>query len=461
MNSNDDTIAAISTPAGTAGLGIIRTSGPEARRIAAKIFRRRGGGNSNIKSRYLYYGNVVNPQDGGIIDDVILAFMQSPHSYTGEDVVELYCHGSSIILGIVLELIISQGARMAEPGEFTRRAFLNNKIDLVQAEAVADIISARTEAALKIVRRLKDGELSGIIDELKDDLIRMVSHLEAVLDFPEEEIEELSINEAIINLGSISSKIEEIKKTFEWGRLYREGALVVISGRTNVGKSSLFNTLLLKERAIVTAGPGTTRDYIEESIDLAGLPINLIDTAGLAETQNIIEIKGIDLTWGLMGDADLILFLIDVNEGLKSEEIDYIKKISHKNIIMVLNKTDLPWIVDKEELKKTLPGPPLVEVSAKTGTGIEDLKRSIYSTLMGSPELPPPTPVIVRVRHMDALSRALEGIKKAEKKLREGMWTELIVLDLNAVIENMRDIIGDVSNDDILDNIFSEFCIGK
>ena len=455
----EDTIAAIATPAGEGGIAVVRVSGPDAERIADGVFTRSQGKNGKLKSNTLYRGRIRDPKTDNVLDEVLFAVMRKPRSYTGEDVVEIHCHGGIFLVREVLGLILSRGARHAEPGEFTKRAFLNGKLDLAQAEAVLDLIQARTGKAVELARNQVEGSLSSWIRGLREDLLDILVQVEAAVDFPEEDIELLQSSELIEKISNLELKIVDIIGTYEWGRLFREGARVCICGRPNVGKSSLLNGLLGEERVIVTPVPGTTRDVIEESINLSGLPVVLWDTAGIRETNDEIEKKGVDLSRRHFEKADAVLVVLDGSESLTDEDRALLKLSVDKKAIIVVNKNDLPHGLNLVEAGNISAQAKIVSVSAKTKEGLDKLRNSLRELLIGS-EIEAPI-ILANLRHKSALVRSQAALNRSVVTLQERRPPEFVAVDLNAAREGLEEVIGIINNDDILERVFSNFCIGK
>jgi tRNA modification GTPase len=455
----EDTIAAIATPVGEGGVAIIRVSGPDAERIAAGVFARNAGKNGTLKSNTLYHGTIRDSKTDNVLDEVLLAVMRKPRSYTGEDVVEIHCHGGIFLVREILGLVLSQGARQAEPGEFTKRAFLNGKLDLAQAEAVLDLIQARTNKAVELARNQVEGSLSSWVRGLREDLLDILVQVEAAVDFPEEDIELLQGSKLIEKISSLELKIIDIIGTYEWGRLFREGASVCICGRPNVGKSSLLNSLLGEERVIVTPVPGTTRDVIEESINLGGLPAVLWDTAGIRETSDEIETIGVNLSRQHLEKADAVLLVLDGSESLTDEDRALLELNAGKKAIIVVNKNDLPQKLNLVEAAKVAMLAKIVSVSAKTKAGVDELQNSLRELLIGSKTEAPI--VLTNLRHRSALIRSREALSRSVVTLKEHRPPELVAVDLNAAREGLEEVIGVINNEDILERVFSSFCIGK
>ena len=453
----EDTIAAVATPPGEGGLAVVRISGPDAEKIALQIFNRRQSRNGSLRSHTLYHGEITDPKEGQPIDEVLLTLMRKPRSYTGEDVVEVHCHGGNFLVREILATILNQGARQAEPGEFTKRAFLNGRVDLAQAEAVLDLIRAKTAKGAQLALNQASGELSKHIGALREELLDIMVQVEASIDFPEEEIELLQRHHVIEKIDSLINKIIGIAATYEWGRLFREGAKVCICGRPNVGKSSLLNALLGTNRVIVTAIPGTTRDVIEESLTLDGLPIVIWDTAGIRETQDEIEQAGVELSRHHLEKADAVVLVIDGSVPLTAEDRTLLQIAKSKKALIAVNKCDLPPNLEMEQLVTQIT--PTLATSAKTGSGIEALKKSLRELIIGCAIEPSVT--IANVRHRSELLRSAAGLTQAVETLRQGLPPEMAAIDLNDARQALEEIIGLVSSEDILELIFKEFCIGK
>lgn len=455
----EDTIAAVATPVGEGGVAIVRVSGPDAERIAREIFSRNEGKNGTLRTHLLHHGFIRNPKSGEVLDEVLLTLMRKPHSYTGEDVVEVHCHGGPYLVRQVLGLILSCGARFAEPGEFTKRAFLNGRLDLAQAEAVLDLIRARTDKALRLALGQVQGNLSHWVAELREDLIDILVQVEAAIDFPEEEIELLRREELAAKIESLGGKISRLVTSYEWGRIFREGAKVCIVGRPNVGKSSLFNALLGEERVIVTPIPGTTRDVIEESINLGGLPVVLWDTAGIRESEDQVERMGVDLSLKRLEETQAALVVLDRSSPLSAEDRSILAAVEEKKNIVVINKIDLQEELDLTEVKRVAPKREMVLISAKDGTGLDELKQTLRKLLIG--EQVEPDIVVTNLRHKAALERTKEALLGSLKALKGGLPSDIVGAELQAAKEGLEEVVGSVRNEDVLELIFSKFCIGK
>ncbi len=453
----EDTIAAVATPPGEGGIAIVRISGPDAEQIGGAIFCQNNATNGGFKSHTLYHGKIRDPRSEAILDEVLLTVMRKPHSYTGETVVEVQCHGGVFLVREILRLILSQGARHAEPGEFTKRAFLNGRIDLAQAEAVLDLIQARTQEGVSLAVKQVQGGISDWVDGIRNSLLDCIVQVEAAIDFPEEEIELLQRDQLTQRICKFRDEIREVVATYEWGRLHREGARVCICGRPNVGKSSLLNILVGAERVIVTPVPGTTRDVVEESVNLGGLPVVLWDTAGLRETEDQVERIGVDLSKRYIQKADLVMLVLDGSTELTADDESLLRKID-KKMMIVLNKDDLPRNLNRQTLDHFQTAG-IYSVSAKLGSGIEALKNGLRDMLL---EVNAEAPIVIsNLRHKSALIRCENALNNTQVSLCENRPVEFVAVDLNDAKEALEEIIGKVDNKDILERIFTNFCIGK
>ena len=455
----EDTIAAVATPPGEGGVAIVRLSGSDSERIARDIFLRSSGKNGALRSHVLHHGTIRDPQSGVVVDDALAVLMRKPRSYTGEDVVEFHCHGGRLVTRRVLELALARGARQAEPGEFTQRAFLNGRVDLAQAEAVLDLTQARTETGMKLALEQMHGGLSQWVGALREELLDILAEVEAAIDFSEEEIDHLPKHALTAKIEALKNRIAAIVASYEWGRLFREGARVCIAGRPNVGKSSLLNALVGAERVIVTPVPGTTRDVIEESVNLGGLPVALWDTAGIRDTENPIEQAGIDFTRRHLDAADAALVVLDGAESHTPEDEALMKVVRGKKGLLVVNKNDLPERLDRSWLAEAAPDKAVVSVSAKGGAGLEELKQGLRALLLAAPA--EPEIVLTNVRHKAALERSLGGLAAAVTAVDERAPAELIAMELIEAKRSLEEIVGMVDSENILEHIFSKFCIGK
>ncbi len=461
MNTSQDTIAAISTPHGEGGIGIIRLSGSSSVDIVKGVFVDvRGERLREVKSHRVTYGFIVDPESGRRIDEVLLTVMLAPRSNTRENVVEISCHGGMIPLTSILNIVIKGGARPAEPGEFTKRAFLNGRIDLTQAEAVIDIIRSRSDLSLRMAIRHMEGGLSKEISSLREELIGIAAQVEASIDFSEEDIDIESRDLLLERSERVLKSIETLLKTFDHGRILREGARTIIVGRTNVGKSSLLNALLNKERAIVTPIPGTTRDSIEEMINIDGIHLNIIDTAGIRRTGGYVEKEGMRRTMDLLKDADIVLMMLDGSERLTDDDRSIMREVSNKNLIVIINKIDLLQVIEIDEIKRAFYDKRMYTISATKKTGLDRLKDGIKELLIDK-EITPESILITKIRHKEALIRAKESMKNAIESMKNSMSEEFIALDINTAMESLGEITGQTFSEDVLNKIFSDFCIGK
>ena len=459
MVISDDTIAAIATPVGMGGVGIIKISGPKALAIATRIFRPYGTSRP-FKSHHLYCGEVFNPHQGNTLDEVLLSFMAKPRSYTREDVVEINCHSGYVALQEILALVAGAGARLAEPGEFTKRAFLNGRIDLTQAEAVVDLIESKTALNLTFATDQLKGALSQEINTLKEGLVEALSTLEASIDFPEDDLDTASLPQLVAHTDRLILRVENLLNTYAEGRLYREGVSAIIAGKPNVGKSSLFNALLGEERTIVAPKPGTTRDFIEEVINFKGVPLKIVDTAGLRNPKDLIEKEGVRLTRNKLDQADLTLLVIDGSINLDTEDEKLFKDLSGKKVVVAYNKADLPRKVSLGEVKGLLPASPVIPVSALYKTGIEELKESVFSLFVGH-ATSSSCLLISNLRHKRALEKTLAHTRGAKESLQKKVPHEFTASDFQAALHSLGEITGQTSTEEILDQVFSRFCVGK
>lgn len=451
----DDTIAAIATPLGEGGLAVIRLSGPGALGIADRCFRPGspvGVMPSAAPSHTIHYGHIA--EGGRIIDEVLLSVLRAPRTFTREDVVEVSCHGGVLASKLVLEALLASGARLAEPGEFTRRAFLNGRIDLTQAEAVADLIHARTELALTAANEQLAGKLARRIHALRDDLIKILAHVEAHIDFPDEDISPETRTQLLQRLEAAAGFMESLLATAREGQILRRGIRAAIVGQPNTGKSSLLNQLLGHERAIVSPIPGTTRDTVEETASIRGLPVVFVDTAGLRESGDLIEQEGMRRSRESIERAELVLHVLD--RSASAEDSGAVNFEGKKRII-ILNKCDLPRRLPALESA----GAPVVEVSCVSGEGLERLKDLIKETVWSGAIRAEMLEVMINARHQDALKRARSATMETIGALRENLTLELAALDLRIAVNAVGEIVGQTTTDDLLDSIFSQFCLGK
>lgn len=468
-----DTICAIATPVGEGGIGIIRISGGQALEVASGVVGLRSGKPlEGVPNHRLHVGKVHAGSDATVMDEALVAVMRGPKSYTGEDVVEIHCHGGRLILSLVCEALVAHGARLAEPGEFTRRAFLNGRLDLVQAEAVLDTIRANTAASLRVAQEQLQGRLSQKIHELREELVRLLAQIEAEMDFAEEDLAFITKEDLASSLRRLSEEISELVSTAERGRVLREGITAAIIGKPNVGKSSLLNALLQTDRAIVSPIPGTTRDVIEEGVNIEGISLRLLDTAGLRSTSEIVEAEGIRRTKSVVDQAELLMIVVDGSEPLSHEDVDIIRNNYGSKRLVVVNKCDLGCRWEQGYLEKTVDAcskkgqggmnsAPIVFLSAKTGAGLDDLRKAVGAILAEPATEARDSVVITRLRHKVALIRAQEAIARGLEICQRPMAGECLAMELRLGLDALGEIIGAVSTEDILDRIFADFCIGK
>ncbi len=455
MYSLDDTIAAISTPIGQGGIGIVRMSGDEALPIATRIFAPQHPWQGEPASHYLHYGHIVDPETGDVVDEVLLSYMEAPRTYTRQDIVEIDGHGGLVPLQEILSLCLDSGARMAREGEFTLRAFLNGRIDLTQAEAVADIVRSRTDASLRVAVNQLNGSLASEVGDIRETLLHLLAYLEAVIDFPEEDIPEQDVGGALEEAAQgLEALLEEAKR----GIIYRQGIHVAIVGRPNVGKSSLLNTLLRTDRAIVTPIPGTTRDTLEETVDLEGIPFVLVDTAGIDETDNVIEQQGVERSRAAVQQADMALLIVDGSEGVTEADRQVAALCVNKPSIVVVNKEDLPIVCRYGDI---LPDAPHVTISALRGTGISELEELLVDSVLSGRVVTGETPVASNPRHRALFRRALESVTQAQEAARRGLPADFLTIDISEAVSALGRVTGETASEELLESIFSDFCIGK
>ena len=475
----NDTIAAIATPPGIGGIGVVRVSGPEAFAFVHPLLRQPGGCTDIPPSHLLTYGQIVDPATEEIVDEVLAAFMCAPRTYTREDVVEIQGHGGPLVLQRILRLVLAQGARMANPGEFTLRAFLNGRLDLAQAEAVMDLIDAQTEAGQRLAMQQLRGHISTQLQEARQSILAVVARIEASIDFPEEEVptpqpEELR---SLITIGL--RQVDALLAGSEQGRLYRQGLRTAIIGRPNVGKSSLLNALLRSERAIVTPIAGTTRDTVEEVANLRGIPLHLIDTAGITPSDDPVEQMGVQRSRSAAESADVVLLVFDGAEPLTgqdrqvSEELKIMgfgggadttlqaSTVRGKPVVVVINKADRERRLEIEKVHSMWPGAPFVVTSTLSGEGLPELEETVANLVLAGKTLHSESALVTSARHQEALRLAAEHLQASLVPLDRGLPLDFVSIDLRAAYDALGEITGETASDDLLDKIFSEFCIGK
>lgn len=460
IRSNDDTITAVSTPVGEGGIGIVRLSGEDAIDIADKVFEAKNGKKvSSFKSHTVHYGHILNK--GDVVDEVILTLMRSPRSYTREDVVEINCHGGIQATRKVLDLVIFSGARLAEPGEFTKRAFLNGRVDLSQAEAVLDTIRAKTDGSLKAALKRLEGGLSKNIDGLIDKLGDIAAHIEASIDFPDEDIEPKDKIMLAKEAALVSNGIKALIDSYDKGMMMREGVLAIICGKPNVGKSSLMNLLLKRDRVIVSSIPGTTRDAVEEMIDIDGIPIRLVDTAGIGRAKDPLGRKSAIKTKDYMNMADITLLVLDGSRKIDSKDREIFRLVKGRKKLVIINKSDLGNKISGPELDKLSGGSEALEVSVKKNINIALLEKKIARLVWGGSFEQGESPMVASVRHKESLDKAYKSVLSVVRALDKELYPELIAVDLKEAIFCLGLITGRSISEDILNRIFEKFCIGK
>jgi len=454
----DDTIAAVATAYGEGGIGIIRISGEESLDILKQVFVPAGG---EIISRRMTYGKIVDKDNEQVIDEVLAVYMKGPKTYTAEDVVEINCHGSIVSLRKTLALVLRKGARLAEPGEFTKRAFLNGRLDLSQAEAVIDVIKAKTDKSFDVALSQLEGGLSARVKEIRKELLDLLVDITVNIDYPDEDIEEMTYDKLEKNISQIGEMIEKLLSTASSGRMIREGIRVAIVGKPNVGKSSLMNGLLRETRAIVTEIPGTTRDTIEEAISIRNIPVYLVDTAGIRETTDKVEKLGIEKSKEAFNNADFVIFILDGSEKLSSEDRDIAEYLEERNCLVLINKRDLDKTLDVDEVRNLLPHAEIIETALLKGEGIEKIEDSIEKLVYGGEITQQQSLMVNNVRHAELLEKGRDSMKDALSMTMRKEALDFIEIDVKNAYENLGEIIGETVSDDIIDEVFARFCLGK
>ncbi len=458
----DDTIAAIATAPGEAGIGIVRISGEKSLDIIDKIFRSKENKKlSQYKPRRITYGYIIDPDKEEKIDEVLVSYMKAPNTYTKEDIVEINCHGGMISVKKILGLVLNFGARIADPGEFTKRAFLNGRIDLAQAEAIMDLISAKTEKGFDVALNQLEGFLSKEVSKTREKLLGMLAHIQVSIDFSEEDIDEITLDNLLENSKEVEKSIRKLLDTSHTGKIIREGLSTVIVGKPNVGKSSLLNALIRESRAIVTDVPGTTRDMIEEHFSVKGIPLRLIDTAGIRETEDIVEKIGVERSKELFNLADLIIVMLDASSNLTKEDLEIIDLIGSRRALIIINKTDLPQRLDVDEVRDIIGDKDIIEISILENIGIEKIEEALIDMVYQGEVKAKDSLLVTNMRHKNALERALKSIEDAIKAIKEQLPLDFIEVDIRDTWEALGEITGDAVGEDLLDHIFENFCIGK
>ena len=455
----DDTIAAVATAYGEGGIGIIRISGEKSLDILEEIFEFHGI--EEIVNRRMTYGKIVDRDNGQTIDEVLAFYMKGPATYTAEDVVEINCHGSTVSLRKTLSLVLRKGARLAEPGEFTKRAFLNGRIDLSQAEAVIDVVKAKTDKSFDVALSQLEGGLSSYIRDIRQNLLDLLVDITVNIDYPDEDIEEITYDKLEINIKQIGDMIEKLLSTASSGRMIREGIRLAIAGKPNVGKSSLMNGLLRETRAIVTEIPGTTRDTIEEALSIRNIPVYLIDTAGIRETSDKVEKLGIEKSKEAFNNADFIIFIMDGSEEISSEDEEIIEYLKERKCLVLINKKDLEQKIDSVQIKNMLPNSQIIKTSLINGDGIEEIENAVEELVYGGEITQSESMMVNNVRHINLLTDSCNSLEDALQMAVNREALDFIEIDVKNAYELTGEIIGESVNDDIINEVFARFCLGK
>ncbi|MCA0972343.1 tRNA uridine-5-carboxymethylaminomethyl(34) synthesis GTPase MnmE [Halobacillus litoralis] len=455
-----DTITAISTPMGEGAIAIVRLSGPEAVSISAKLFE--GKDLNGVDSHTMHYGKIIDPETGDMAEEVMVSVMRAPKTFTREDIVEINCHGGLVSVNRVLEIALASGARLAEPGEFTKRAFMNGRIDLSQAEAVMDLIRAKTDRAMDVALKQMDGRLSKLIQDLRQKLLETLAHVEVNIDYPEyDDVEEMSHEMMEQKTKEVHEEVTRILETARQGKILREGLGTAIIGRPNVGKSSLMNALVHENKAIVTEIPGTTRDVIEEYVNVRGVPLRLIDTAGIRETEDIVEKIGVERSRQVLKEADLILFVLNYGEELSEEDEKLFEAVSDLNVITIVNKTDLEQKLDIARVKELSGDNPVVTTALIREEGIDQLENAIADTFFEGDLDAGDMTYVSNVRHVQLLKQAKQALEDAQNGMEMGVPLDVVQIDVTRTWEILGEIVGDTVNESLIDQLFSQFCLGK
>ncbi|MCA1054886.1 tRNA uridine-5-carboxymethylaminomethyl(34) synthesis GTPase MnmE [Rossellomorea aquimaris] len=458
-----DTIAAISTPMGEGAIAIVRLSGDEAFDIGAKVFRgMKGKSMKEFDSHTIHYGHIIDPGTDQVVEEVMVSVMKGPKTFTREDIVEINCHGGLVSVNKVLQLVLKHGARLAEPGEFTKRAFLNGRIDLSQAEAVMDLIRAKTDRAMNVALNQMEGRLSNLIRKLRQEILETLAHVEVNIDYPEyDDVEEMTHDVLMEKSRHVRDELDKLIRTSEQGKILREGLSTVIIGRPNVGKSSLLNSLVHENKAIVTDIPGTTRDVIEEYVNVRGVPLRLVDTAGIRETEDIVERIGVERSRQVLKEADLILLVLNHADELTHEDEQLFEAVRGMDVIVIVNKTDLERKIDMDKVRELAKEHPLVTTALLEEEGIDELEEAISSLFFaGSIEAGDIT-YVSNSRHIALLNQASDAINEAINSVEMGTPIDIAQIDLTRTWELLGEIIGESVHESLIDQLFSQFCLGK
>jgi tRNA modification GTPase len=458
-----DTIAAISTPSGEGAIAIVRLSGEDAVKIADKIFKSvKGKRLAEAMTHTIHYGHLIDPHEGQVVEEVMVSVMKGPKTFTKEDVIEINCHGGIVSVKRVLQLVIKNGARLAEPGEFTKRAFLNGRIDLSQAEAVMDLIRAKTDRAMNVALGQMEGRLSTLIRKLRQEILETLAHVEVNIDYPEyDDVEEMTHKMLMEKSSLVREELKKLLQTSQQGKILREGLSTVIIGRPNVGKSSLLNSLVHENKAIVTDIPGTTRDVIEEYVNVRGVPLRLLDTAGIRETEDIVERIGVERSRQVLKEADLILLVLNSADPLTIEDENLFKAVEGMDVIVIVNKTDLPQEIDMDRVKELSGEHKLVTTSLLEDRGIDELEEAISSLFFSGTIEAGDLTYVSNTRHIALLTQALQAIEEVIEGIEMGTPIDIVQIDLTRSWEFLGEIIGDSVHESLIDQLFSQFCLGK
>lgn len=457
-----DTIAAISTPPGEGAISIVRLSGDDAVKIANKVYRSGSKQLSDVDSHTIHYGHIFDPATEKMVDEVMVSVMRAPKTFTREDVIEINCHGGIVVVNQILQLLLRQGARLAEPGEFTKRAFLNGRVDLSQAEAVMDLIRAKTDKAMNLALNQLDGNLSSLIRSLRQEILETLAQVEVNIDYPEyDDVEELTTRLLLEKANQVQGQINQLLLTAQQGKILREGLSTAIIGRPNVGKSSLLNHLLAEEKAIVTDVAGTTRDVIEEYVNVRGVPLKLIDTAGIRDTEDIVEKIGVERSRKALQEADLILLVLNQSEALTAADLELLALTQDTKRIILLNKTDLPAKLEQEKLQTVAGDTPIFAVSVLQNEGLDQLEQAIADLFFAGQTGEKDASYISNTRHIALLEKASQALGDVVAGIEAGMPVDLVQIDMTRCWDFLGEIVGDSVQDELITQLFSQFCLGK
>lgn len=457
-----DTIAAISTAPGEGAISMVRLSGNQALEIADEIFVAGKKKLSQVDSHTIHYGHIYDDKRDGFLDEVMVSVLKAPKTFTREDIIEINCHGGMVVTNQILQLVLRKGARLAEPGEFTKRAFLNGRIDLSQAEAVMDLIQAKTDQSMQMAYQQLEGRLSTLIKSLRQEILETLAQVEVNIDYPEyDDVEEMTSQLMLTTAKHIEEKIEQLLKTATQGKILREGLQTAIIGRPNVGKSSLLNYLLDEEKAIVTDIAGTTRDVIEEYVNVNGVPLKLIDTAGIRQTEDVVEKIGVERSKKALQQADLVLLVLNQAEALTKEDLALLDLTKQSKRIILLNKTDLPSALDRAQLQEVAQDSPVFAISVLAQDGLEQLEQAIKDLFFAGQTQSKEASYVSNTRHISLLEQALASLKEVENGIDAGMPVDLVQMDLTRCWDLLGEITGESVQDELITQLFSQFCLGK